>query len=714
MRDYIQVIRKRMGIILLCVALLCVAGVFVNFYILKVKYQSVASILVEQPPRVLMLTDKSARVPPPLSIETQMKLIRSLPIAEAAAKKMNLPVKNARGLLGRVIVKNEEDTGIINIIVESPDPKECAEIANSFARAFEEMSQAFAKESVQEATQFISDQLEIASNDLTRAEDDIKEFSMQYGAMWLDEDASRRNEMITRFEVEKVNGEIERRTIQAQLAAIERMFNTKLSNVYQNPESLIQDSWLTDMRENLTQFELERVALLTKYTEDHPKVQDLDKRIQKLLTKIEKGISDLVAEKVVFEDAFKSDQKQILELHTQLLITENRIEVLKDVLAQLKHEQESYPELKYKYSRLVRTLDVAEKLYILLYEKHQQARIDEVQQDVKVKVFEEARIPTQPVSPQRKKNILIMTVFGLLLGVGLAFLLEEMEETIHSSDDVRSYLNLPVLGSIPYSAETINKLITDVPLKSPIAEAYRRLSFFTQLFCLDPPIKSLLVTSSKSDEGKSTTLANLAISMAQEGTKVLMVDTDLRRPMLHRMFNIDNSLGLSSILTGELEAEIAVSDLAVSGHLPKESLIDVMVDRIIQPLSIKGLSIIPAGPLPANSIELLRSERMLAFLRTIDKKADLVLFDSPPSIHVIDAVVLAQILDGVLFVINAGRVNKDEALQVKYMIESTKTPIIGVALNNIVATSPDYYYYYYYGGYGYGTRQRRKRVKLKR
>ncbi|MFH1537348.1 MAG: P-loop NTPase, partial [bacterium] len=376
--------------------------------------------------------------------------------------------------------------------------------------------------------------------------------------------------------------------------------------------------------------------------------------------------------------------------------------------------QADYPELKYEYSSLVRERDIAEKLYLMLYEKRQQAHIDEVQRDVKVRVFDEARVPTLPIRPQRLKNTAIFIVLGFIIGIGMAFLLEEMEETIHTSEDVKNYLNLPVLGSIPYSAETINKLITEVPLKSPIAEAYRRLSFFTQLFCLDPPIKTLLITSSKSDEGKSTTLANMAISIAQEGTKVLVVDTDLRRPMLHRMFNVDNSLGLSSILSGELEAELAVSDLSVSGHLPRESFMEVVVDRMIQPLPIKGLSIIPSGPLPANSIELLRSERMLEFLRIIEKKADIVIFDSPPSIHVIDAVVLSQILDGVMFVINAGRINKDEALQVKYMIESTKTPIIGIALNNIEASSPDYYYYYYYGGYGYGSRQRRKRVKLKR
>ena len=699
---------------MLCALGALLIGIVVNFYFLPVRYQAMARILVEQPPRVLLLTERTAQMPPSLSIETQMKLIKSLPVAAAAAIKLDLPGASALGLRNRVVVNNEQDTGIINVSVDGSDPRECANIANGFADAFEDMSRSLAKESIKEATKFISDQLEVTSKALEKAENDLKDFNSKYGVVSLDEDIKRRNDMVTNFEIEKMSAEINQRTLQAQLSIMQRMFNNKLANVYQDPGSLIGGSWLGDIRQSITQLELERISLLVKYTEGNPKIKDIDKRIQKLRSRLEKGISDLVASKVVYEDALKGDQDRLRDLQTQLLITESRIDTLNSILPRLKMEQEDYPDLKYKYSRYERTRDVAEKLYLMLYEKHQQARINEVEQDVKVKVFERAIVPTAPVSPKRKQNILVMMILGFAIGIGLAFLLEEMEETIHSSDDVRNYLNLPVLGSIPYSAETINKLITDVALKSPIAEAYRRLSFFTQLFCLDPPIKTLLVTSSKSDEGKSTTLANLAISMAQEGTKVLIVDTDLRRPMLHRMFNVDNSVGLSSILTGELEAELAVSDLSVSGHLPRESFIEVIIDRIIQPLGVKGLSMITAGPLPANSVELLRSERMLAFLRTAEKKADIVMFDSPPAIHVIDAVVLAQILDGVLFVINAGRVNKDEALQVKYMIESTKTPIIGVALNNIMAASPDYYYYYYYGGYGYGAHQRRKRVKLKR
>lgn len=719
-RDYINVIFKRKYIIAACAILVLGVAAYVNYLVITPKYSAQARVLVDQPPRVLMIGERSSYAPPPLSVETQMKLVKSMDVAERAARILypRMPRKDVGpfglGLKNRIQVTNEPETGIINISVESVNPKECAVVSNAFADAFEEMSTYFAKSSARDATRFIEQQLRIAEFNLNRKEKAVFDFNQSNGIISLDDDLVHINTSISEFEHNMLTEEVKSQELEAKSKSLERVLQDMDMRIYRNPMSMLDSQTIVNLRQAIETLEVERAVLLQKFKPDHPRVREVETRIKNTTDRLEQQVSEIVGNRVVVQNQYLDEKQQIIELTTELFLSNIRVKLYGNILARLRTQQMKFPRIQYEYARLLREKEVAEKLYLLLYEKRQQAKIDEVQQDVKVRVFERASPPDQPFWPNRKKNIGVALIFGLFVGIGLAFLLEEMEETVRTSDDVKNYLNLPVLGSIPYSAETINKLITDVPLKSPIAEAYRRLSFFTQLFCLDPPIKTLLVTSSKSDEGKTTTLANLAISMAQEGTKVLAIDTDLRRPMLHRLFGIDNSLGLSNILSGELEAEIAVSDLSVSGHLPRESFMEVVVDRIIQPLPIKGLSVIPSGPLPANSIELLRSERMLTFMRIAEKKADLVIFDSPPAIHVIDAVVLAQILDGVLLVINSGRINKDEAMQVKYMIESTKTPIIGVALNNIEASSPDYYYYYYYGGYGYGTRQRRKRVKLKR
>jgi len=713
-RDYLVIIWKRKFVIATCVLVFLIVSIVFSFLYLKPVYQATSKILVDQPDQIIMMTDGRGPMSAPLSVETQKKLMKSQSVIIRAGEKLGWDEKKSLSTLGGVLITSDEDTGIISVVVRSGNAQYCAEVANAYAYAFEEISKELADQTFKETIDYIKQQLKNAEMSLAEKEQAIFQFNLEQGVIMLDEEMKSRNELIMLSESDKISAELEIKQMETQINSLQNLFRDKQLTIVQNTDVLMDSRLITDFRLQLSELEGQRAGLLIKYKPNHPVVKELDSRINRLENKLEKYANDVVNGKYVSPSDLTAEKTFLVEMQTKLLMLRTKLANLNAIIDRLKREQMQYPKMQYEYSRLLREKEVAEKLFFLLYEQQQQAEIEQIQLDVNVRVYDKAQVPSRHISPNREKNLIIAIILGLVIGIGLSFLLEEIEETIRTSDDVKNYLNLPVLGSVPYSAETINKLITDVPLKSPIAEAYRRLSFFTQLFCLDPPIKTLLVTSSKSDEGKSTTLANLAISMAQEGTKVLVVDTDLRRPMLHRMFGVDNSLGISSILTGELEAEIAVSDLTVSGHLPKESFMDVVVDRLIQPVGVKGLSIIPSGPLPANSIELLRSERMLSFLRCIEKKADIVMFDSPPSIHVIDSVVLSQVLDGVLFVINSGRINRDEALQVKYMIESTKTPIIGVALNNIEVSSPDYYYYYYYGGYGYGSRQRRKRVKLKR
>jgi Mrp family chromosome partitioning ATPase/capsule polysaccharide export protein KpsE/RkpR len=734
-REYLSIIWKRKLLIVISMFLLGFLGIVINYVIMKATYQATAKILVEPKAKLVVLTgDRNAsNMPPSLDIETYVKMLKSHRVGEAAAQELHkddkkMPDREALqkqgiNMANAVVVEAEEDTGIIKVSVQSKNPEECTDIANAYVRAFVGVSKQMTESSLDELESYVEKQLAQANLKLKERSQNIKEFQddilAEHDTTNPDLQETELDQLIRQLENERMYANIEQKALEVRLRGFAQLLNQyddvltmgTMDRPGWDSMSFTNNSEIDD---RLRELELERISLQERFVEGHPKLAELDGKIELLENQKRRVVSSYVQGRQINNQRYEHVRDSVDELEVELALATAKIERIEQSLEEARGRMVNVPEIKKQKMDLERDLAVAESMKTMLEEQLIQLQLQRVERPTKVQVLDPAIKPSDPISPQRERNVAIAIIIGLLLGVGLAFLLEEMEETVRTSDDVKNYLNLPVLGSIPYSAETINKLITDVPLKSPIAEAYRRLSFFTQLFCLDPPIKSLLVTSCKSDEGKSTTLSNMAISMAQEGTKVLIIDTDLRRPMLHRMFGIDNSLGLSSILTGELEAEIAVSDMSVSGRLPKESFMEVVVDRLIQPTNIKGLSVIPSGPLPANSIELLRSERMLSFLRTVEKKADIVIFDSPPSIHVIDAVVMAQILDGVLMVINSGRIDREEALQVKYMIESTKTPIIGVALNNIEASSPDYYYYYYYGGYGYGSRQRRKRVKLKR
>lgn len=214
------------------------------------------------------------------------------------------------------------------------------------------------------------------------------------------------------------------------------------------------------------------------------------------------------------------------------------------------------------------------------------------------------------------------------------------------------------------------RLITFTNPRSPIAEAYRQLRTNIQFSSLDKPLKSLLVTSTSPEEGKSTTLANLAITIAQTGSKVILADCDLRRPSIHSIFGLSNSTGLTSLVLD-----------SSSRRVP------------LQESGIDNLSVLPSGPLPPNPSELLGSKRMGEVIDLLEAEADLVLFDSPPVIAVTDAAILATRVDGVLLVVNAGKTKRELAKKAKALLEKVNANLLGVVLNNVKFDSSLHHYY---------------------
>ncbi len=218
------------------------------------------------------------------------------------------------------------------------------------------------------------------------------------------------------------------------------------------------------------------------------------------------------------------------------------------------------------------------------------------------------------------------------------------------------------------------KLVAYFSPKSPVTEAYRILRTNIQFMSVDEPVKTLVVTSAGPQEGKTTTVSNLGITMAQSGSKVLLVDCDMRRPALHKSFKMDNIKGLTHILRG-----------------------DAVLEEAVQITGIANLSLLSSGPLPPNPVELMGSARMRSLVSEMKDKFDMVVFDTPPAIAVADAVVLASYTDGVIMVINHGEVTPQAANRVKDMLENAKARILGVVLSGVPTNGDDSYYYYYYG-----------------
>ncbi len=311
-----------------------------------------------------------------------------------------------------------------------------------------------------------------------------------------------------------------------------------------------------------------------------------------------------------------------------------------------------------------------------------------------ISVVEPASLSTTPVGPNNQTTILLAAAIGFLLALGAAFLLDYLDDTIKNPDDIRDATNLSTLGAITRidAEKPEGVLVTATLPKSPTAEAYRILRTNIQFSSLDNPPRAVLVTSPNPGEGKSTTLANLAVVMAQQGQRVVVVDTDLRRPTQHRLFQVPNNVGLTNALLHERP----------------------VIDGYLQATPVENLEVIPTGPLPPNPAELLSSARFAALIDLLKTQFDVVLFDSPPALAVTDATILARLVDGVIMVVDAGITRRQWAANAKEALDKAGVHILGVAINRLRPQSSGYYYYYYRRYYTYGDSKeggRRRRSK---
>jgi succinoglycan biosynthesis transport protein ExoP len=297
-----------------------------------------------------------------------------------------------------------------------------------------------------------------------------------------------------------------------------------------------------------------------------------------------------------------------------------------------------------------------------------------------ISVFEPATTDSKPVSPRVMETVLMAAVSGLILAVAGALLIEFLDDTLKTPEDAKRALDVPTLGSIARtkSGATPNSLITTHEPHSLVTEAYRNLRTNVRVSSVDEPLRTLVVTSPNASEGKTTTLANLGVVMAQAGNRVVLVDTDLRRSMLHKKFEVPNREGLTNAL---LEDE-------------------PVLDGWLRETEIDNLRVLTSGPLPPNPSELLGSQKMRQLIERLKDEADVILFDAPPILMLSDASVLAMETDGVLLVAEAGRTRRTAARQAVERLQQLGVNVVGVVLNRVrPRRAKGYDYYQYYGAH---------------
>lgn len=469
----------------------------------------------------------------------------------------------------------------------------------------------------------------------------------------------------------------------------------KQGRVMQLPEAF-SDPKIGVLRTELGKLQVEAAELSVKYGPENPRVAEVEQKIKTYRQQIEENQKTLEEKlRADFERAARDER------------------AIKQALERAKAEAVEQNQSASQYGALKADVETMTALYTEFLQKTKQADLQLVEQHNNLRVIEPADVPASPIGPMRLRTILIGLMVSLVVGMGLAFFLEYLDNTVKSVEDIVRVAQLPTLAVIPAintvtvralnsknkkngkpgggaqslslaasSHSTPGKLSRIVALDqlSSVVEAYRMLRTSVLLSAAGNPPKTILFTSGQPGEGKTTTAINTAISLAQLGSSVLLIDADLRRPTVHRVFKMNQPAGLSTYLSRQVE-----------------------VDSLIQKLWTPHLSVLPCGPIPPNPAELISSERMKELLRSLSTKFDHILIDSPPLINVTDPVILSTMVDGVILVIQAGRSTRDVLRRARQELGSVGAKIFGVVLNNLDIKREGYdSYLATYGNYGYG------------
>ncbi|MHB1357588.1 MAG: tyrosine-protein kinase domain-containing protein [Anaerolineae bacterium] len=349
-----------------------------------------------------------------------------------------------------------------------------------------------------------------------------------------------------------------------------------------------------------------------------------------------------------------------------------------------------------RLDQLQATLSQYNSSYSSLLNSLSQVRLSEAQTMSQVSVAQKALVPTSPIRPRTLNNTLLAAVVGAMLAAGVALLIEYLDDTIKTPDDIEQVAHTPLLGLIARieGTEPAGMLITALTPRSPISEAYRVMRTNIQYSSVDKPLSRLLITSTSPTEGKSTTVANLAVVLAQSGNRVVVVDADLRRPTQHKYFSLSNAFGVTTAI---LESQSPV-------------------EQHLQATAIENLRVMTSGPLPPNPAELLDSQRLEQVLVELQEQADIIVMDSPPLLSVTDASLLSRRVDGTLLVIDASKTKRAFFARALGTLQSVNANLLGVVLNRIIPSRSGYYSYYYYYHHYYaedGTKHKSRNKRTK-
>ncbi len=671
--DYWRVIRDRKEVILAVALLTIVTGTAYTLMMPK-KFTATTQLEVREDAMDVdpFYDRQSSRLGyNPFFLMTQEKVMRSRPVLTEVIRNLNLqrvwgtelnedksPVSPelALQILARSIrIEQDRDTTLMNISVTSEDPKRAAEIANEIANVYRDRRLFAKRREIQRAIDAMSNEVRKQQERVEEAEAELERIRQEQGISLIGRgNASIRVEAtrLNMLENERSGAGVEMVVRKARLDQLEGLEGDKLMDA---AAYIVSDPTLLGIRQQLIDSQVSLQLMLKNGVmgANHPDVLRLQGAVDELRRQLSSALDGLKA-------GLRADYEVSRQKYEALDAELSRIKTL-----DIESEGKNY----LPFDRAERNVAIQRDILTALRARITQTGIEVEVPRTTVEVIEEAEQPERPSSPLVVLNIFLSVVLGLLAGTGLAFFVEYLDVSIKTVDEVEKYLGLPVLAVIPQQSRPL----TEAGQSSGQGEAYRALRTSLALLAREGKQKTFTVISGGVGEGKSTTLFNLAYVCAEQGSKVLIIDSDLRRPVQHKMVGLANRTGLVNVLTGELKPE-----------------------EVIQETGVPNLWMLTSGRLRRGSLGIMNSPRLKAMLDGLKEKYDYILLDSPPILGVTDAAILAGEADGVLLVVQYRKYPKIISLRAKRMIENAGGRLMGAVLNNINIMRDDYYYYYHY------------------
>jgi polysaccharide biosynthesis transport protein len=670
--DYWRIIRIRKTVILAVFLLVVITTTAVTF-ILPESYMSTARIEVQKDATDIspLLPNQQSSSYDPYFMQTEFEKIRSqwvllpvidsLKLDEVWSKRFHTETKlkkmEAFQLLKRQVdVQQARNTSLIEVRAYSEDKQEAADIANEVVKIYKERR----KEQKMGASARGIDALQkqhISQTDLvTEREKKVDELRKALKISDIGDGVNMlvlEPETVRRIEQDRIRAEQE----YAQVQEIYNTFTNKTrSELRDTIPTAYRDSALDVLLENLYKSQQNLTIMRKDYSDEHPEVLRLNALIGTLNQQIDERVGGVLSG---LQSIIAARKRIVTELTNQL--------------AEAKRIDAENMEKYRPYFKAKRDLETAQRLRDSIFIRILQETVDaSIPKAGLVEEVDRAQPSVKPVRPNIPLNITLGVVVGLVMGFGLAFFIEYLDTSVKTIDDVERSLQAPVLGVIP---QNVGSLLEEGP-DSPHAEAYRVLRTNLLFGRKDQNANTITVVSGGAGEGKSTTIFNLATIFAQNGAKVLLVDSDLRRPSLHKLLNVSNSMGLTNLL-----------------------LKQNTIEEVVQTTKVPNLHFMASGKLPSSSLGVLNSTHMKDFVRQARERYDYVFFDSPPIMGVSDASILASVVDMALLVIQYRKYPQVMTLRAKQMVEKVGGNLMGVVLNNINISQDSYYYYY--SGYYY-------------